>query len=146
MSEDFARLIRDSARALRRSFDGRVRKLGLTGEQAIALTSLARGEGVNQARFAELLDMEPFGLCRMVDRLEAAGLVRRERDPADRRARRLYLTRSGWDRIDQLRPLGQTLVDQSCSGVEPAELEAASLALRQMIANLAGSGDAGTVE
>lgn len=144
MNEEFARLIRDSARAFMRAFDARARRLGFTGEQAVALTMLARHEGVNQTRFAELLDMEPIGLCRMVDRLEAAGLVRRDRDPADRRARRLYLTQAGWRGIEGLRPVGQALLEQACAGIEPARVEAAGMVMRQIVANLAATGEPGS--
>jgi MarR family transcriptional regulator, transcriptional regulator for hemolysin len=89
------------------------------------------------------MDMEPIGLCRMVDRLEAAGLVRRERDSADRRARRLYLTRAGWDRLDQLRPLGQDLAAKGCAGINPAQLGTACAVLGQIVANLSAEALAG---
>jgi len=142
MSEDLLRLIRDSARLLKRSFDARARALGVTREQWTALTMLARNEGINQTRFAEQMDMEPIGLCRMIDRLEAVGLVRRERDGADRRARRLYITREGWARIDRLRPLAQDLTLMACAAIDPARIRAASEVLAEVVANLAADADA----
>jgi len=136
MSEEVARLLSDSARLLKRSFDLRARALGVTREQSIALATLARNEGVNQVRFAELLEMETIALCRLVDRLEASGLVRRERNQADRRARRLFLTQDGWAKLDQLRPLVQQLSAEICAGISPEDLETFRTAARRIIANM----------
>lgn len=138
MTEEIARLVSDSARLLKRSFASRARALGVTREQSIALSTLSRHEGINQARFADLLEMEKIALCRLVDRLEGAGLVRRERDHADRRARRLFLTQAGWAKLDQLRPLVQALSAEVCAGVAPDDLETFRAVARQLIANLTG--------
>jgi len=143
MADDLLRLIRDSGRLLKRSFDSRARALGVTREQWTALAMLSRNEGVNQTRFADLMDMEPVGLCRMVDRLEAVGLVRRERDQADRRARRLFLTRAGWARMDQLRPLAHDLAVEACAGMDTARIVMAREVLAELVANLTARGDAG---
>ena len=136
MTREFPGLVADSARVLKRAFELRARELGVTREQWSALGTLARHEGINQVRFADLMDMETIGLCRMVDRLEAAGLVRRERDEADRRARRLFLTQEGWARLDRLRPMSRELTAQACAGIAPADLETARHVLGQLLANL----------
>ena len=137
MSEELLRIVGDTARALKRAFDSCARRHGMTREQWLALGLLSRTEGVNQARLADRLDMEPIGLCRMIDRLEAAGLVRREPDPDDRRARRLYLTREGWAKVDEMRPVAADFSGTACAGVDPEQLAAAIDVLARIRANSA---------
>src|SRR5262245_30126935 len=93
-------LFHETARLVRRRFEqvSRDRQLGLTRAQAALLIHLARHEGVNQVSLAEVMELEPITLVRLLDRLQAAGLVERRPDPQDRRARILYLT-------DAARPL-----------------------------------------
>jgi DNA-binding MarR family transcriptional regulator len=146
MSDGIARLISDSARLIKREFEARARSLGITREQAFALVALSRNEGVNQVRLAELMEMDAIPLFRLVDRLEASGLVRRERDPADRRARRLYLTQAGWTTLDLLRPLMDQLGHDVCAGIDPEEIATFRKVLARMVANLAPETDAGRGE
>src|SRR3546814_4977863 len=82
----------DLSRLLRRSFDERTRVIGITGAQWRLLFTVSRNEGQNQGATAELLAVEPITLCRMIDRMEDAGMVERRPDPNARRASWLYLT------------------------------------------------------
>lgn len=110
--ESMPYLLSDAARLLRRSFDARVRQLGVTSPQARLMLYMSADEGENQGYFAEKLEVEPITLCRMVDRMEETGLVERRKDPADRRAWRLYLTRRSRAMIEQLRPCLTGLEDE----------------------------------
>ena len=92
MDENLAAMLADTARLMRRSFDARARQIGVTRPQWRVLSVLRRHEGINQGGLAELLEVEPITVCRMVDRLQEAGLVERRPDPADRRSWRLFLT------------------------------------------------------
>src|SRR3954453_13700996 len=85
-------VLHDVARLLRKRFEQRVRGLGLTRSQWQVLFLLAQHEGINQVGLAEILEIEPITLLRILDRLEAAGLVERRTHAADRRVRLLYLT------------------------------------------------------
>ncbi len=95
-------LLSDTARLLRKAFDGRVRQLGMTSPQARLLLILSHSEGENQAFYAERLEVEPISLARMLDRMEESGRVERRPDPADRRAWRVYLTDAGRKIIGQV--------------------------------------------
>jgi MarR family transcriptional regulator for hemolysin len=95
-------LVHEVARLLRRNFDRRVRSLGLTQAQWRTLAYVARNEGTKQADLAELLEVRPITLARLVDRLEEAGWVERRRDPADRRVCRLHLTEAANPIIAQM--------------------------------------------
>ena len=85
-------LVGDVARLLRRNFNRRAQALGLSQAQWRALAYLSRQQGVSQASLADRLEIQPITLVRLLDRLQAAGLVTRRPDPHDRRAFRLYLT------------------------------------------------------
>ena len=92
LDRSFGFLVNDVARLYGRRFSHNGSRLGLTREQCRTLGYLARNEGINQAGLADLLEIRPMTLVRQIDRMEDAGWIERRPDPADRRARRLYLT------------------------------------------------------
>ena len=114
-------LLSDSARLLRRTFDARVRTLGMTSPQARLLLILHVTEGENQGFYAERLEVEPISLTRMIDRMEEAGLLERRRDPADRRAWLLFLTDRSRQLIDQVRACLAGLEDEMLTGLDAAQ-------------------------
>jgi DNA-binding MarR family transcriptional regulator len=118
MEDNLAAMLADTARLMRRSFDARARQIGVTRPQWRVLSVLRRFEGVNQGGLAELLEVEPITVCRMVDRLQEAGLVERRPDPADRRSWRLHLTAKAAALIDQLRPLAEEMLDEALEGID----------------------------
>jgi DNA-binding MarR family transcriptional regulator len=78
-----------------------------------------------------MLDLEPITLCRIVDRLEEAGLVERTRDPQDRRAWRLHVTAKAQPLVEKLQAVGAMLVDQAFAGIDPKDIEIARKVLAQ---------------
>src|SRR6187549_3767188 len=130
-------LLADNSRLARRAFDERVRADGVTGPQARLLLTLDRIPGENQGHYAELLDVEPITLCRMVDRLEDAGLVERRADPDDRRARRLHLTAKSREKLERLRERLGLMVDEMLSGLSAPEREEFMRMLTMVRTNLA---------
>ena len=84
--------IGETAHVLRKAFDRLAVGLGVTRAQWKVLFRLTRTPGLRQVELAEMLELEPITLCRIVDRLEEARLVERVRDPDDRRAWRLHVT------------------------------------------------------
>lgn len=117
--------IAETAHALRRAFDRRAANLGVTRAQWKVMFRLDRRPGIRQVELAEMLDIEPITLCRIVDRLEEAGLVERRRDPADRRAWQLYLTARARPLKVKLDVLGKELIGEAFAGIDPAALAAA---------------------
>ena len=83
--------LHDVARMLRTRFDRWARSYGLTRAQGVILVRLHRQPGISQIEMAALCEVEPITVGRLVDRLEARGLIERRPDPADRRIRRLHL-------------------------------------------------------
>jgi len=118
MSDSLGFLISDVSRLMRRRFDERARLIGVTRAQWRTLTTLSRNEGINQGGLADLLEVEPITLCRMIDRLEEAGLVERRRDPADRRAWLIFLTTKARPLLAQLRGLADGMIEDALQGLD----------------------------
>ena len=97
---------------------------------------LGRNEGANQNGLADMLDVEPITLCRMIDRLEEAGLVERRRDPNDRRARRLHLTDKARPLIVRLRGVADVLTAEALRGLAPVELASLEASLETIRHNI----------
>ncbi|MFN3515750.1 MAG: MarR family winged helix-turn-helix transcriptional regulator [Novosphingobium sp.] len=135
MEPSLAYLLSDSARLLRRAFDARVRELGMTSPQARLLLILGLNEGENQGFYAEQLEVEPISLTRMIDRMEESGLIERRRDPADRRAWRLFLTERSRQVIDQVRAKLTELEDEMVAGLEPVQRQALARFLETIRSN-----------
>ena len=131
-------LLHDVARLIRRRFERRARHTGLaiTRQQARALLSIARTEGLSQAAIATLLDIEPIALVRLLDRLHEEGLVERRLHPTDRRVRTLWLTPLGWTMVDRILAINAQVRDEACAGLSPAARDALLRALDHMKANL----------
>lgn len=136
MSIDIGYRLADNSRQLRRLFDERVRGLGLTGPQARLLLSLDRHPNENQAFYAERLEIEPITLTRIVDRLEDAGWIERQADPADRRARILHLTDKSRGIVTRVRANVETLTEDMLEGFDADERAAFATMLERIAANL----------
>jgi DNA-binding MarR family transcriptional regulator len=134
--EDLLFDIHETARAIRRALDQRAATLGVTRPQWRALARIKREPGLRQVELAERLDMEPITLCRIVDRLEEAGLVRRMRDPADRRAWRLELTEEAAPLVRKMRGLAHQLAEEATEGLQDADLQALQSRLAEIRSNI----------
>src|SRR6202035_3818809 len=110
-------LLHDVARLLKKRFEQNSRGSGLTRSQWQVLTYLAQNEGINQARLAELIEIEPITLGRIVDRLEAMGLIERHPHPTDRRTWLLHLVEAARPKLEQIRELGDVTHEEALAGV-----------------------------
>lgn len=120
--DNYAFEIVETARLIKREANKRAAVLGATKAQWRVLARLSRaGDGVRQIELAEALDVEPITLCRMIDRLEEAGLVERRRDAHDRRAWRLYLTAAAGPLLVKLERMGAALNNDMMAGVSDEE-------------------------
>ena len=104
----------------------------VTRAQWKVLFKLTRMPGLRQVELADMLDLEPITLCRIIDRLEEAGLVERSRDPEDRRAWRLHVTAEAQPLVAKLQSVGDQLVDQAFAGIDPKDIEVT----RQVLARI----------
>ena len=114
-------LLHEVARLLRKRFEQNARGSGLTRSQWQMLTYLAQNEGINQSGLAELIDVEPITLCRIVDKLQAFGLVERCPHPSDRRVWTLHLTPAAHPKLMQVREFGDMTRSEAMAGVSDIE-------------------------
>ena len=91
-SANISFVLHDVARLLRKRFEQRSRMSGLTRAQWQVLAYLSLHEGIHQNKLADLIEIMPITLARLLDKMEARGFIERRPDPADRRAWLLYLT------------------------------------------------------
>ncbi len=118
----FGFLLHDVARLLRRNFNRRVQALGLTQAQCRVILHLSRNEGIQQVALAEILEVQPITLARLLDKLEAASLIERRRDPADRRAFCLYLRDSARPLLEKIWALAAETRAEAINGMSDAAL------------------------
>ena len=136
MSENLPMVMAQVSRLMRRAFDEKARTIGVTRPQWQVLSLLTVHEGINQGGLAELLEVEPITLGRMVDRLQDSELVERRPDPADRRAWRLHLTEKARALLQQLKPMADDMVEIALEGIAPEQSEAMMVVMRRMRSNL----------
>ena len=128
--------LHDAARLLRTYSDHRARELNTTRAQWAVLSRLQRCEGAKQSELAEALDIAPITLARLVDKLDAAGMVERRADPNDRRAHRLYLTHEAIPTLGALSVLGEDVMGRALAGLDEATIEAILKGMAAIKANL----------
>lgn len=121
MKDSIGFLINDTARLFRRMFDGHIRDLGMTSLQWRAVARLHREPGMRQSELADLLEVEPITLSRMIDRLADSGMVCRKPDPTDRRAWNLYLTDKAQPLMAQLQHEADQVQEVALTGLDAAE-------------------------
>ena len=133
---NFGFLVHDVARLMRVAYDRRTRELGLTRSQWWVLNNLYFNQGITQSELADVLDIEKPTLGRLLDRLEGKGWLERRADPADRRAKRVYLTGNVQSLMRALRHLAADLRTQALDGLDEREREQLLEALRVVKGNL----------
>jgi MarR family transcriptional regulator, transcriptional regulator for hemolysin len=122
-NREFAFILNDVARLLRTYADHKAAQFGTTRAQWSVLVRLDRAEGLNQSELAEMLDLQPITLTRLLDKLCDSGLIERRPDPGDRRAKRLFLTPAARPLLEHLGSLGEEIMTTVLQGVEPQAVE-----------------------
>jgi DNA-binding MarR family transcriptional regulator len=123
LNRDITATIVTLARLIRTEADKRARHHGMTRAQWTILISLERQPGLVQKELAELLEVEPITVARLVDRLEARGMVERRGDPSDRRCWRLHLTDASRPLMSEIDRQLNDLASIAMDGIDPAQLE-----------------------
>lgn len=129
-------LLKDVSRRYTRRFEERAQMLSLTLPQCRALAYLENNEGVSQKRLAELTELDPMTLVRILDRMEADGWVQRRFDPADRRAHTLWLTPNARPVLDHMAQLIAEIRAEALQGLSTEERARLVDLLERVHANL----------
>ncbi len=122
----------ESSRLLRNHIDHRAKGRGTTRAQWIVLFRLRDQEGLSQVDLADVLELQPISLVRLLDRLVEHGLVERRPDPRDRRANRLFLTASGRQLADDLDGLRDAIATDVLQDIPAASIETSLKTLRDI--------------
>jgi MarR family transcriptional regulator, transcriptional regulator for hemolysin len=123
-NRELAFAINDVARLLRTFADHAAGRYGMTRAKWAVLARLDRFEGLKQTELAEMLDLQPITLTRLLDGLADNGLIERRPDPDDRRAKRLFLTPAARPLLERLTALGEELMEEALAGLEPTDVDA----------------------
>src|ERR1700733_6200169 len=123
LNSEFAIVLKDVARMIRTYADHKANQFGITYAQWVLLARLDRFEGLKQSELAEMLDLQPITITRLIDRLCESGMIERRSDPSDRRAKRLSLTPAARPMLVQLAGLGEELMATALAGVEREAVE-----------------------
>lgn len=117
---DLLIVLHDVARLLRTRFDQRARAHGMTRAQWVILARLARQPGISQNEMAAICEVEPITVGRLVDRLEARGMVERRPDPTDRRVNRLHLLEAAEPILEEINSYRENMLAEITDGLDPA--------------------------
>ena len=122
----------ESSRLLRNFIEHRAKSRGTTRAQWIVLFRLRQQEGLSQVDLADVLELQPISLVRLLDRLVEHGLLERRHDPKDRRANRLFLTAKGRQLVDDLDSLRDAIATDVTGELSTASIQTTLDALRAM--------------
>ena len=131
-------LLNDTSRLMRQNFERRIAGIGLqiTPGEARALVYVAANEGARQSVIAERMGVEPMTVCGYIERLEKCGLVSRQPDATDRRAKNVRTTDAANATITAIREEARVLVEQTQTGLDAAMRTMLTAALKQVRGNL----------
>ena len=129
-------LIHDVSRLRRSAFDRCMKPLNVTRAQWWVLAYLSREDGMTQSRLAGELDIGKVAIGGLIDRLEKAGFLRREADPADRRMNRVFLQADGKQLVTSMRTINHGMNEKILAGLDDDRLELTAAVLMAIKANL----------
>ena len=123
LKRQFIAQLVESSRLLRNYIDNRAKGRGTTRAQWIVLFRLRQQEGLSQVDLADVLELQPISLVRLLDRLVEHGLLERRPDPRDRRANRLFLTKRGRQLVDDLDSLRDSIATDVLQDISASAIQ-----------------------
>src|SRR5450759_1409899 len=131
----------ESSRLLRNFIEHRAKSRGTTRAQWIVLFRLRQQEGLSQVDLADVLELQPISLVRLLNRLVEQGLLERRHDPRDRRANRLFLTANGRQLVDELDSLRDSIASDVLRDIPDGAIETSLQTLRDIKERIKGSAE-----
>jgi MarR family transcriptional regulator, transcriptional regulator for hemolysin len=138
LKRQFVAQLVESSRLLRNYIEHRAKSRGTTRAQWIVLYRLREQEGLSQVDLADVLELQPISLVRLLDRLVEYGLLERRHDPKDRRANRLFLTTSGRQLVDDLDSLRDSIAAEVLQDTPAVAIETGLATLRAVKERIKG--------
>ncbi|MGY4574559.1 MarR family transcriptional regulator [Bradyrhizobium pachyrhizi] len=118
---DFLFTLGEVFRLIRVYADKEAARYGITRAQWAVLSKVERQEGLKQTELAELLEVQPITLTRLIDKLCDNGWIERRSDENDRRVNRLYLKKAARPLLGKLAGLRSELTATALEGISPAD-------------------------
>lgn len=139
--ETICLLLVDGARLLRLRIDQALEDagLGLTAGEARTLAYVALYPASRQTALAAQTSVEPMTLVTFLDKLESRGLIAREPNPTDRRAKIVQLAPDAQPTLEQVHGITRKVQDEALQNFRPEEAERLRILLKRIPANLVGS-------
>jgi MarR family transcriptional regulator, transcriptional regulator for hemolysin len=129
-------LIHDAQRLLRKRFEMRGAEYGLSAAQWRLLVRVVKDEGVPQARLAEILEIEPISVSRLLDRMEAGGWITRQQDASDRRVRMIFPTDKSRSVFVAIKSVAGDVYEEALAGLTGDERRMLIGGLGRIVENL----------
>ena len=145
LKKQFITQLIESSRLLRNYVDHRAKSRGTTRAQWIELFRLREQEGLSQVDLADVLELQPISLVRLLDRLVEHGLLERRHDPRDRRANRLFLTAAGRQWVDDLDSLRDNIAANVLRDIPAASLQTSLETLLDIKERIKGLVEPGSI-
>lgn len=134
--DNLAFMVHDLARLMRKHFEARGRGYGLSAAQWRAVVRLVKHGPMTQAKLAEILEIEPISVSRLIDRMEQAGWAARRPDEKDRRANVIHPTDKAVDAYSKVKSMAGEIYEIALEGLSEDERRTLIKALATMTENL----------
>ncbi|MBN1326386.1 MAG: winged helix-turn-helix transcriptional regulator [Candidatus Cloacimonetes bacterium] len=123
-------------RAAHKYFTSRFSQYGLNIGNIFILKRLYMKDGLKQHEICDNLHLDKAGVARNMNKLIESGFIRKDVDPADKRANRIHLTSKAKDFKLEFDTIFRSWSDKLTEGFDPVEQEEVKKNLLRMIANL----------
>jgi MarR family transcriptional regulator, transcriptional regulator for hemolysin len=123
-------------RLVRAYADKQAARFGMTRAQWAVLAKVERYEGLKQSELADMMDMQPITLTRLIDKLCDNGWIERRSDDSDRRVNRLYLRKAARPLLAKLAELRSELTATALHGINPADAQRLLMQLESIKENV----------
>jgi DNA-binding MarR family transcriptional regulator len=144
IEESIGYLLRIALSALKRDAEMELQAHGTTSEQALPLMAVSQGLCSTAADLARLYVMDPGAVTRMLDRIEAKGLIERVRRSDDRRVVELKLTAAGAALAARIPQVLSDTLNRVLRGFTRDEVDSLKDLLRRVAANTRTGAEAAT--
>src|SRR5579871_1233829 len=121
VDQNFLFALGEVQRLMRAYADRQAARYGITRAQWAVLAKVERSEGMKQTELAELMEMQPITLTRLIDKLCDNGWIERRGDETDRRVNRLYLKKAARPLLGKLAGLRSDITATALEGIHPAD-------------------------
>lgn len=129
-------MLHDAARLIKSEFERRARGHRLSLMQWRTLGALNQNDGMSQVALAARVEASQMTMSDIIDRLEGEGLVRRESDPADKRANLVWITAAAAPVVEEMRSIATEVYAAALAGIAPEDLDGLTRSLQQIVSNL----------